>query len=379
MKKLFTALLFLIAFAGTAQAPIEFNRPVKFTAVKEAEIDSIYGLTSTGVMGWIKKSDLLAGAGSPISLTTIGNSGASTLLGNVFNIRRYDLYADSKVQNSMTPLSTSVAPSVTAVSNALATYVPQFVSINEGVQGWGTKYRADNPNNYGNIGRMATDLTWGVGASSTVGATGQASFTANARNTAAGYYSSAFGIWNTANGHGETSLGCFGTILTAGQDGILPLITNRIFNVGNGTTDILRSNAFTIMMNGIATLPSVTNALITAEATGKAIVTREYVDSSISSISSGYVPLAGVHPLKQITGPLLFNNASRIEDVGGNLEIHRNAGVIKFTVGVKANFDVEIEPAPSATEIPGLILSSPNGSRWRITVSDSGVLTTTSL
>ncbi|MFY0481668.1 hypothetical protein ACI6PS_03610 [Flavobacterium sp. PLA-1-15] len=59
MKKIFTIVLLWLAILGFSQTPIEFNRPVKFTAVNESEVNGVYGFTPAGVMGWIKKSDLL--------------------------------------------------------------------------------------------------------------------------------------------------------------------------------------------------------------------------------------------------------------------------------------------------------------------------------
>lgn len=292
--------------------------------------------------------------------------------------------------------------------------------LNEG-NGTGIAIRGRNPNFYGNIGLSAVDMSKGYANSSTRGATGSNAVAFGANTTASGSYSTAFGITNIASGQnssvlggsgntasgahavasgfdsvasgqnsfvwgnenraqsmGEWSGGLLGTI-PSGQSANSYVSTDRLFNLGNGTSGVSRSDALTVLKNGLATLPSVTNALITAESTGKAIVTREYVDSAISLIPSGYVPLAGVHPLNQITGPLLFNNASRIEDVGGNLEIHRNAGFTLFTSPVKANEDIEVAPTGSSITIPGIVLTSPNGSRWRVNISDSGVLTTTPL
>jgi hypothetical protein len=55
--------------------------------------------------------------------------------------------------------------------------------------------------------------------------------------------------------------------------------TDRIFNVGNGKGADNRSDAITILKNGFASLPSVTNELISS-GTLKAIVTKEYVEAN---------------------------------------------------------------------------------------------------
>jgi hypothetical protein len=61
--------------------------------------------------------------------------------------------------------------------------------------------------------------------------------------------------------------------------------TDRIFNVGNGTSHENRKDAFTILKNGLATLPSVTNTLI-AEGSVKSVVTKEYAIATYSKIKT---------------------------------------------------------------------------------------------
>ena len=91
-----------------------------------------------------------------------------------------------------------------------------FVSITEGSNtGYGTSERSANPNNYGNIGNLATDLSYSSGSSTTRGATGEFStalgrhtiasglnsFTTGFANTASGGYSIAMGTNSEASGH----------------------------------------------------------------------------------------------------------------------------------------------------------------------------------
>ncbi len=98
---------------------------------------------------------------------------------------------------------------------------------------------------------------------------------------ASGNYSHVGGEGNSATSLSETSIGHYGTEATGSANTVVS--TDRIFNVGNGNNSGSRSNAFTLLKNGLATLPSVTNALITA-ASGKAIVTKEYFAANIPSI-----------------------------------------------------------------------------------------------
>jgi hypothetical protein len=56
--------------------------------------------------------------------------------------------------------------------------------------------------------------------------------------------------------------------------------TDRLFTIGNGTSDLNRSDAFIILKNGLASLPSVTTTLI-ADGNNKAIVTKEYINEKV--------------------------------------------------------------------------------------------------
>lgn len=230
--------------------------------------------------------------------------------------------------------------------------IPEFVQITEGNNtGWGLKYRADNPDNYGDIGSYAIDLSISFSSSSTRGATGYSSIVSGGysntasgfssivsggssntasgtnstisggtgnvtsetnstisggtSNTASGSVSTVSGGQNnTANSYGEWVGGLFGTIPT-GQNATSFVATNRLFNVGNGTTANARSNAFTILKNGLATLPSVTNALIDAEPTGKAVVTKEWVEDYVDD---NFLPL----PTEGTTGQVLTTDGDGV-------------------------------------------------------------------
>ena len=61
--------------------------------------------------------------------------------------------------------------------------------------------------------------------------------------------------------------------------------TDRIFNVGNGELPASPSDAFTILKNGLATLPTATISFIET-ANNKAIMTKEYTDANFSKINT---------------------------------------------------------------------------------------------
>ncbi|MFY0481669.1 hypothetical protein ACI6PS_03615 [Flavobacterium sp. PLA-1-15] len=164
--------------------------------------------------------------------------------------------------------------------------------------------------------------------------------------------------------------------VTPGQDWEINL-TNSTDNWYTGLFANSTGIAVTSMDEGLPTRGLYSAMDFSETAQDLDFVQKKYVDDKLLE----FVPIAGNHPLRQITGPLLFNNASRIEDVNGNLEIHRGGlpeSRVKFTSKTEFNADMEIKPTESSGNL-GLILSSPNGSRWKVTISDSGVLTTTPL
>ena len=145
-------------------------------------------------------------------------------------------------------------------------------AIDEG-NGIGWRLIGRDPNNYGNIGEGAVDLSVDSGANTKKGATGKSSFAEGqnteasgsrshaegnltissgiashaegSQNIASGVASHVEGQYNYARSKGEHSGGFLGTDYTAsGTD------TDRLVNYGNGTSTVDRSDAFTIYKNG---------------------------------------------------------------------------------------------------------------------------------
>jgi len=115
------------------------------------------------------------------------------------------------------------------------------------------------------------------------GATGTRSFTAGYYASASGQSAIAIGNSCVATGSNSTAIG-FGTQST--QDNLTALgkynkssTPLTILEVGNGTSGTT-SNAFEIYLAGEIVAPDVTNALIDAEATGKILVTKEWVTAN---------------------------------------------------------------------------------------------------
>jgi hypothetical protein len=150
--------------------------------------------------------------------------------------------------------------------------ISPFSNITEGGN-IGIVRTARNPLNYGDIGPGAIDFSTSTEASSTYGATGPSSFASgrsnkspgsfshsqNIQNKANGYASSASGIYNVASGRGEMATGMYGTEYTATDT-----VTDKVFNVGAGTSTLNKKDAFSLFRNFAAkftpaALSSITN------------------------------------------------------------------------------------------------------------------------
>lgn len=126
-----------------------------------------------------------------------------------------------------------------------------------------------------------------------------------------GNFSHVGGKENYARSYGETSIGHFGTNALGSATTIVA--TDRLFNIGNGLSLGSPSNAFTIIKNGLATLPSVTNALITAEPTGKAVVTKEYLTNvALVPVSASVSGIVNNTALQELGGADKLINGVRI-------------------------------------------------------------------
>jgi hypothetical protein len=117
-------------------------------------------------------------------------------------------------------------------------------------------------------------------------------------NTAMGNYSVVSGgVANTAKSYGEWVGGLYGTDYTVSSS-TAAVATDRLFNIGNGTL-LEPSDAFTILKNGLASLPSVTNAMLSLDS-GKAIITKEFADENYAIKTT--VPVTA--PLATDTGKI---------------------------------------------------------------------------
>lgn len=322
------------AGATILKAQVENINDISIIAKTLTSIDSsLIITTSTDTINLSVTAGVVYSAGTAMSLvgTTFNNTapdqtvsltqgGATTITGSYPNFTITSSDTNTIADGSETKVNGGSNITITGTGTTLNPYIVNgqyspLEAIDEG-NGIGYVIRGRNALNFGNIGWDSIDFSTSTGASSTRGATGDNSIAIGEDVITSGFasgtignlinndsqYGFATGINLTSSGQIVSLLGVghnvTGQIVTVvGQAANIivgSLLTNNeatkaLFVVGNGTiqdadinyTALTRSDAFIVRINGVATLPSVTNALITAEATGKAVVTREYLESVI--------------------------------------------------------------------------------------------------
>ncbi|WP_422105323.1 tail fiber domain-containing protein [Winogradskyella sp.] len=143
----------------------------------------------------------------------------------------------------------------------------------DGDTGW--RLIASDPNNYGDIGDDAVDLSISATSSSSFGATGIGSVALGTENIASGSFSTTFGNSNIASSSYATAtgrfteasgLGSFSTGFNSKAQSLYSTAFGRynigggasnnwndsdpLFEIGNGSNDANRNNAFTLLKNG---------------------------------------------------------------------------------------------------------------------------------
>ena len=195
--------------------------------------------------------------------------------------------------------------------------------------GTGVFLRGRTTANYGTPGSRSFDISYASSpsAGTPYGATGTYSFAMGSRVSSNGYGATSFGYlidnggigsfnsgynmydrgytnFLTGVGHNVTSMnatviGQAANIINEGTTDWNAYPTKALFTIGNGTiqnadnlyTVLSRSDAFKVRFNGSVEAPSLTTALITADATGKILITKEYLTSAlpVNSVQSTVV------------------------------------------------------------------------------------------
>ncbi|ARN77873.1 hypothetical protein BST97_07585 [Nonlabens spongiae] len=336
MKKLVLAVFLLVAVFSQAQVGINTEDPRALLDIKAA--NEVVATNTPGVM--------VVGDGLLVSRVS------TLLVDGDFPIEGVVVYLTSSFED------TSQAPSVTYEPGFYVSYSGRWETFGTGgdsgelkefTEGITKGYRlADSdPANHGDVGLFATDLSFQQSASTSRGATGDASFVANVDNTASGTASSSFGIENDISGTASSGFGQLNTVsgnlsfaagsennittdgsiafgasnavsgvaaaalgadneargaasIAAGEGNIANASgeiavgqfntdyspagdsTDRVFTVGNGSSDASRSDALIILKNGVITAPSFSNTEL-GNADSQALITKGYFDLNNSN------------------------------------------------------------------------------------------------
>jgi len=184
--------------------------------------------------------------------------------------------------------------------------------------GTGVFLRGRTTANYGTPGNRSFDVSYAFtpSAGTPYGATGSYSFAVGSRVSSSGYNAASFGYlidnggigsfnsgYNLYDrgytnflagvGHNVTSMnaaviGQAANIINEGTTDWNAYPTKALFTIGNGTiqnadnfyTVLSRSDAFKVRFNGSVEAPSLTTALISADVTGKILITKEYLSNT---------------------------------------------------------------------------------------------------
>lgn len=169
-------------------------------------------------------------------------------------------------------------------------------------------------------------------------------------NTVSGAHGIVGGLFNFSRSLGEVAIGLYGTDYSATS----PTVYNdadRIFNIGNGTSSVARSDAFTILKGGEVLAPSVDNTKIDA-ASAKVLVTKEWVQAnSGGSTKYNQTFVVGDWSSNQLTITAVTHGVGtkplvQVFDSSGDkvdIDINRNAsGDVTLTVIPGQEFDGEV-------------------------------------
>jgi len=244
------------------------------------------------------------GAGTPLELTKI-SLGNLTETSTILDFLDDDTIYNSTIVSNIGELSDVDLSTVPPTTDQILKWdgrlwVPssptegelEKISDDETNYGWSLADR--NPDNYGNIGENAVQFSINTNSSTTKGATGKNAFSLGAETTASGDYSIAEGYNSIASGQ-TSHAGGNGTIALNIHSYVFGTYnvgtsTNTISEVGIGSSDTDRMNAFEIYTNGRITAPQNTIAIIdddTDGLSGSTLITKDYLDSlNISSTAT---------------------------------------------------------------------------------------------
>lgn len=264
----------------------------------------------------------------------------------------------------------------------------QLEKITEGGNsGW--RLLGRNPNHHGDIGTDAVDLSFAANSSLPYGATGSRSFAANSHVRASGLSSAAFNSSTLASGVSSTSFGfvsnasgdqsvSMGNFTNASSFSSLAIgmyndtiagssrtmwnMTDPLFTVGNGTSDMDRRNAFLVRKNGNTSVSGTLDALADATMHTNLLIKDNITvqDDALVEGSSTTVGKANVHG--QLT--VGYNGVGK-----STIETDKSfgAGFLTISSDLTLNEDHHtIRVGPGLSTNPTITLPAPGSAKFRI-------------
>jgi len=378
-QKHFTAFLMalLICTLGIAQNSINYKALIKdgsgnvvandliqvqFSILQGVGLTNVYSETHSPTTDASGLIILNIGEGTPISgLFTDVDWASDTHFLNV------QIDTGSGLVDLGTTEFKTVPYALQAETATTASNVTGLETLDEG-NGIGWRLVGQNPDNYNNIGLNAVDLSYSAIFSTIFGATGSYSTAMGRSTTASGpsatamgestiasgqgstamgilttasnFASTAMGVFTTASGPSATAMGvsttasgiystAMGNNTTAssynsttigrynigGGNATTWVETNKLFEIGNGTSSTTRSNAFTVLKNGHIGIGAATPAVqLQIDGGG---------DASLSN-GSGYLVIGN----ENSSNIVMDNNEIMARDTGGTstLFLQHNGG-----------------------------------------------------
>lgn len=370
IKKITSALLFIITISSFAQQGINYKALIKdgsgnVLASAPVSIQFIIYEGAALTNNVYQESHTINTDANGMVIVNISEGTTSDVFADIdWVVDEHFLNVQVNTGSGLTDLGTT---QFMAVPYALsAANVTGLETLDEG-NGNGRRLIGQNPNNYGDIGEYAVDLSYSDSFSTTRGASGNYSTAIGVNTIASEHASTAIGSYTRAYGNTSTAMGNFskasGDISTAmGFDtdasGFLStamgyrttatynvtalgrfnigagdndswIETDPLVEVGNGVDDANRSNALTILKNGTITAPSFDLAEITDD---KALITKEYLEVNGAS---------GLEALNEGNGNgwrLVGRNPDRYGDIGYNAVDLMRTNIFSTTKGATGDY-----------------------------------------
>ncbi|MBT8310626.1 MAG: hypothetical protein EX254_07075 [Flavobacteriaceae bacterium] len=214
---------------------------------------------------------------------------------------------------------------------------------------------------YGSVSIGVNNLASG-GWSTALGvgtqATNQDAFSTGRSTIASGKTSTAMGSYTKAESTYSTALGRYN--IGGGSPGFPIVLTDPLFEIGNGTNDANRNNALTVLKNGTITAPSFD---LTEIIDPKALVTKEYADAqsgNFTSLSNGNTGVNTITPENELhvmggSDASLANDSGYFQigpETGANMVFDTNE-IIARNAGAATNLYLQAEGGNTRIGGPG--------------------------